>query len=79
MRLLWAALTLQTSRFTAPKDQLTTTGIPTSTIWSFHLWLFIIRIKPDIVSPGDALLSANAAGTGKTSCSTIQMTGKQNI
>jgi len=33
------------------------------------------RFKPDLVFPGDGLMSANAAGTGKTSCSTIQMTG----
>lgn len=33
------------------------------------------RIKPDIVSPGDSLESANSAGSTSNTCTTIQMTG----
>jgi subtilisin family serine protease len=33
------------------------------------------RIKPDLVSPGDGLLSANSQGNGDQSCSEIEMTG----
>jgi hypothetical protein len=33
------------------------------------------RIKPDIVSPGDGLMSAQASGTSQKSCNNVQMTG----
>jgi subtilisin family serine protease len=33
------------------------------------------RIKPDLVSPGDGLLSANSQGNGDPTCSEIEMTG----
>ena len=33
------------------------------------------RIKPDIVAPGDALLSASAHGTGGSTCATTEKSG----
>jgi hypothetical protein len=39
-------------------------------------FFFSCSIKPDIISPGDGLLSANSAGNEQQSCSTIQMTGR---
>lgn len=33
------------------------------------------RIKPDLVAPGDQLMSARASGNGQQTCSTIEMTG----
>jgi|Transcript_14518 serine protease AprX len=36
------------------------------------------RIKPDLVSPGDSLLSAASAGNGQQTCNTIGMTGSEH-
>jgi hypothetical protein len=36
------------------------------------------RIKPDIVAPGDGLMSAHSAGTGSQTCTEMFMTGNLN-
>jgi hypothetical protein len=47
--------------------------------FEINLIYVAFRFKPDLLSPGDSLLSANAAGTDKTTCSTVQMTGKTSF
>lgn len=65
------------------KDQHTTGGmIPayqrtkTASVVILFCCCDLYRFKPDIVAPGDGLLSADASGTNSQSCATTQKTGK---
>jgi hypothetical protein len=79
----WEAQTFPTLPFIAHRDLLLTTGYSIFELsahnspLNFLAWASMLfrRIKPDLVAPGDSLISALSNGNGGSSCGTTTKTG----